>query len=329
MATENRGFAAANNRGLEVVDAEWVLSSIPDTRFSRGRSRSSCPACEHARRSGSRVSSRSTRTAYGSDDAAISERHPHALRQPRRRDGFRFSLVARASVCSTSSSTTARRAATGQWARSCWRAGRRSTTSARMDERFFLYCEETDFCLRMRRAGWEVVHLPQMTIFHQSSATGSDETLSRQMAFADGSTWRSISARSTGRRALLALGLGYAIRSDLRPAAAPEGTRRTRRARRSRSRHLRRARAAAVRLDPSSLLRRSSRRRRGPATAPDRRRARPADLRSHATGRHGNVEPSTLCGGSGGGRQHASGATDGGHENRNGRHDGRPSRAAA
>ena len=52
-----------------------------------------------------------------------------------------------------------------------------------MDERFFLYCEETDFCLRMRQAGWNVVHFPQMTIFHQSSTTRG-RTLSRQMAFA-------------------------------------------------------------------------------------------------------------------------------------------------
>ena len=48
-----------------------------------------------------------------------------------------------------------------------------------MDERFFLYCEETDLCLRTHEAGWEVVHLPQMTILHQSSTTGSDERLSR------------------------------------------------------------------------------------------------------------------------------------------------------
>ena len=36
LATENRGFAAANNRGLEVVDAEWVLFLNPDTRILSG-----------------------------------------------------------------------------------------------------------------------------------------------------------------------------------------------------------------------------------------------------------------------------------------------------
>ena len=30
-----------------------------------------------------------------------------------------------------------------------------------MDERFFIYCEEPDLCLRIKRAGWEVQHLPR------------------------------------------------------------------------------------------------------------------------------------------------------------------------
>ena len=29
-----------------------------------------------------------------------------------------------------------------------------------MDERFFLYCEETDLCLRIKQAGWEIRHVP-------------------------------------------------------------------------------------------------------------------------------------------------------------------------
>ena len=36
LPTENRGFASANNRGLEIVDAEWVLFLNPDTRILSG-----------------------------------------------------------------------------------------------------------------------------------------------------------------------------------------------------------------------------------------------------------------------------------------------------
>jgi GT2 family glycosyltransferase len=35
-----------------------------------------------------------------------------------------------------------------------------------LDERFFLYCEEVDWCLRIRGAGWDVRHLPVMEITH-------------------------------------------------------------------------------------------------------------------------------------------------------------------
>lgn len=35
-----------------------------------------------------------------------------------------------------------------------------------LDERFFLYSEEVDWCLRIRDAGWEIRHLPVMEIVH-------------------------------------------------------------------------------------------------------------------------------------------------------------------
>jgi GT2 family glycosyltransferase len=35
-----------------------------------------------------------------------------------------------------------------------------------MDERFFLYYEEVDFCLRARRAGWRAVHDPTLRLIH-------------------------------------------------------------------------------------------------------------------------------------------------------------------
>jgi GT2 family glycosyltransferase len=37
-----------------------------------------------------------------------------------------------------------------------------------LDERFFLFSEETDWCLRLRAAGWDVRHLPVMTVTHHT-----------------------------------------------------------------------------------------------------------------------------------------------------------------
>jgi GT2 family glycosyltransferase len=37
-----------------------------------------------------------------------------------------------------------------------------------LDERFFLYSEEIDWCYRFKRAGWDVRHLPTMTVTHHT-----------------------------------------------------------------------------------------------------------------------------------------------------------------
>ena len=41
-----------------------------------------------------------------------------------------------------------------------------------LDERYFMYSEETDFCRRIRTAGWEIRHLPSMTIIHHAGKAG-------------------------------------------------------------------------------------------------------------------------------------------------------------
>jgi GT2 family glycosyltransferase len=40
------------------------------------------------------------------------------------------------------------------------------------DERFFMYSEETDLCRRIKTAGWEIRHLPQMTMLHHVTKDG-------------------------------------------------------------------------------------------------------------------------------------------------------------
>jgi N-acetylglucosaminyl-diphospho-decaprenol L-rhamnosyltransferase len=40
-----------------------------------------------------------------------------------------------------------------------------------LDERFFMYFEDTDLCRRARVAGWLVYYLPQVEIFHQTGAS--------------------------------------------------------------------------------------------------------------------------------------------------------------
>jgi hypothetical protein len=52
-----------------------------------------------------------------------------------------------------------------------------------LDERFFIYSEEPDVCLRMNKAGWEVRHLPCMTIVHHAGKAGVRPKMLAQDAF--------------------------------------------------------------------------------------------------------------------------------------------------
>lgn len=48
-----------------------------------------------------------------------------------------------------------------------------------MDERFFLYSEEIDWCYRFRAAGWPVAHLPLMTITHHAGGRSHGDLMAQ------------------------------------------------------------------------------------------------------------------------------------------------------
>lgn len=53
------------------------------------------------------------------------------------------------------------------------------------DDRFFVYAEEVDLCRRVRRSGWRIVHLPQVTILHHGSTVRAlDKRMAMQNAYA-------------------------------------------------------------------------------------------------------------------------------------------------
>jgi len=64
------------------------------------------------------------------------------------------------------------------------RAARQQTGG--MDEDFFMYCEEVDWCLRLRRAGWGVYCVPEAEIVHLS---GHSTLQFREQMFVE--LWRS------------------------------------------------------------------------------------------------------------------------------------------
>jgi N-acetylglucosaminyl-diphospho-decaprenol L-rhamnosyltransferase len=83
-----------------------------------------------------------------------------------------------------------------------------------MDERFFLYSEEIDWCLRAHQAGWDVRHLPVMTVTHHAGRRDSGDLMA-QLAHS-----RSLFARKHhGRLGALGIHASLALGHVLRIAA--------------------------------------------------------------------------------------------------------------
>lgn len=78
-----------------------------------------------------------------------------------------------------------------------------------LDERFFMYCEDVDFCLRARRRGWVVHYHPGARVLHRIA--GSSRNLPRRMVFErHRSMWRYY-AKHFRRNAMKDVAVGLAI----------------------------------------------------------------------------------------------------------------------
>ena len=55
-----------------------------------------------------------------------------------------------------------------------------------LDERYFFFLEETDFCVRARQNGWKVYHLPQVEIWHEQGRSAAQAPLAARIEY-----WRS------------------------------------------------------------------------------------------------------------------------------------------
>jgi GT2 family glycosyltransferase len=79
-----------------------------------------------------------------------------------------------------------------------------------LDERFFFFFEETDFCLRVRRAAVRVMHLPGLRVWHEQGGTAKQFSASARIEY-----WRSRYAyfrKNHGPATLLILCAGLWVR---------------------------------------------------------------------------------------------------------------------
>jgi len=184
VVCENRGFGHANNLGLATTASRYVLFLNPDTEILSG--------------------------SLAALVADLDQRPEVALAGVRQLDGDgtvqptmrRFPSVSRTLGDALGLECVPRRPDwlgerelrlgrydeefEGDWTSGSFMLVRRDALveAGAFDERFFVYSEEIDLCLRLRRAGWKVVHLPTVTIFHAGSAARAvDPAMAKQNAY--------------------------------------------------------------------------------------------------------------------------------------------------
>jgi GT2 family glycosyltransferase len=181
--SQNHGFSHANNRGAATCDARYVLFLNPDTEIVAGRFSDLLEEMDQR----PEVGLAGVRQLTGDGDlwptiryfpsipraigeALAAERWPVHARWLGERE-LDLSLYEREQPC--------------DWTSGSFLFARREAlmSSGLLDERFFIYSEETDLCLRIRQAGWDIRHLTGMTIVHHAGKGGVRPKMVAQEAY--------------------------------------------------------------------------------------------------------------------------------------------------
>jgi N-acetylglucosaminyl-diphospho-decaprenol L-rhamnosyltransferase len=180
---ENRGFGHANNRGLELAGARYVLFINPDTEIREGSLAELVAALD----SQPEVALAGVRQLRADGSLAPSiRRFPSALHMLAEALGVeRVPGVRRVLGERELDQREYERQRPCDWTSGSFMLVRRTALEdvGAFDERFFLYSEETDLCWRLKRGGWQVVHLPQMTICHFEDDRRGSAALEAQAAY--------------------------------------------------------------------------------------------------------------------------------------------------
>jgi GT2 family glycosyltransferase len=212
VSCENRGFAYGNNRGFLTTSAPFVLFLNPDTQILYGSFADLLADLEQRSEVGL-VGVRS-RTPDGIQWPTI-RRFPTPARMlfealGSERLPFRASWLGEREL----DPAAYERDTACDWVSGSFMLARREALlgAGLMDERFFIYCEEPDLCLRIKRAGWDVRHLPTMQILHHAGGCSLPRFIA-QDAFARRQYMQKHFSPLRRRAGIAAYAVGYALRA--------------------------------------------------------------------------------------------------------------------
>jgi N-acetylglucosaminyl-diphospho-decaprenol L-rhamnosyltransferase len=183
LTCENRGFAHANNEALMTCDARYVLFLNPDTELRAGTLEELVSALDER----PTVGLAGVRQVTPDGMLAPTIRHfPNAVRALGEALGSER-LPWRGRWLGERELDLSRydEEVACDWTSGSFMIARREAIESAgfLDERFFLYSEETDLCRRIKTAGWEIRHLPTMTILHHGGSARLGPKMAAQDAY--------------------------------------------------------------------------------------------------------------------------------------------------
>ena len=179
----NSGFAAANNRGVEVARGRFIAFLNPDTTVVGN----AFGLMLHHLLDHPDVGVVGPRIQYPDGSTQSTRR-----RFPTRRTGFVESTIVQQYWRDNSilrryyvTDRTNDETQDVDWLVGACLMTRRETLEAAglFDERFFMYSEEIEWCHRVREAGWRVVYLPSASIVHREGSSSKLDLPVRQINF--------------------------------------------------------------------------------------------------------------------------------------------------
>jgi N-acetylglucosaminyl-diphospho-decaprenol L-rhamnosyltransferase len=180
----NLGFAYGNNRALQLTRARYALLLNPDTEILSGTLAELVAALDAQPRVG--VAGVRQVDAGGALLPTM-RRFPTAARALGEALGSeRWPLHPAWSGERVLDPAAYEREGDCDWVVGSFLLARREALlgAGLLDERFFLYCEEPDLCLRVVHAGWRVRHLPRLTVRHHAGKGGVQPRMVAQETFA-------------------------------------------------------------------------------------------------------------------------------------------------
>lgn len=169
LPVANRGFSAGNNRGIEATTAPFVLLLNPDAEVESGAVAVLREAMEAVPDAG--IVGPAVRNPDGTPQAGSFGRFPSfpvRLGQALRRVGLR--IARRRDMPRLPASRTV-----VDWVSGAAMLVRRDAIEAagQMDEAFFLYYEDIEWCHRMRDRGWRTLLEPRASVVHHLGKSGA------------------------------------------------------------------------------------------------------------------------------------------------------------